>query len=725
MSLSLTAVNRSITTSFPSNKTKQSAGGVLWGAIGFFKTEERVIFVLTFQTPIQYLKGVGEKRAEQLHKLGIVTVRDLLCHFPRQYEDWSNITPIADAPREAPCCIRATALAKPVERNVRKGLSLYTFSAADPSGVLRVTLFNNKYAAAKIEAGGQYLLFGTVTGSFRAPEMSSPLIEPAEGGNRIRPVYPLTGGITSRYLEKLVGTALLELDKALDTDPLPFSLRQRHQLCTYRYALENIHFPTDTHAMELARRRLAFEELLLLQLGLLRLKGRTKATTGIQIQANYTADFCAHLPFSLTGAQQRAVSECLADMQQTVPMNRLLQGDVGSGKTAVAACVAHSAIRNGYQCVMMAPTEILAQQHFESLSRLFSNETDIHIGLLTGSLTKKQKEVVLKGAAEGSIQFLVGTHALLSETVQFANLGLVITDEQHRFGVRQRASLAAKGHYPHLLVMSATPIPRTLALMVYGDLDVSVLDELPPGRTPVKTFAVGTDVRARAYGYVRQFLDNGQQAYVVCPLVEEGETDLVAAEAYAKQLAEGPLAGYSLGLLHGKMKPRDKERVMSDFADNRLSVLVSTTVVEVGVDVPNAVLMVIENAERFGLAQLHQLRGRVGRGKLSSTCILISDAQNAEAVKRLKVMCETTDGFRIADEDLKLRGPGDFFGKRQHGLPELKIADLFTDMPLLHEAQAAARALYADDSTLSSPENALLFEAVKALFERTGEQGLN
>lgn len=681
--------------------------------------------MLTFQTSIQYLKGVGEKRAEQLHKLDIFTVQDLLYHFPRQYEDWSTVTPIANAPRNTPCCVRATALSKPLERNVRKGLSLYTFSVTDASGVLRVTLFNNKYAAAKIEAGKQYLFFGTVSGSYHAPEMSSPLIEPAENGDRIRPIYPLTGGITSRYLEKLVGTALSELDKSLDNDLLPTDLRKEHQLCTFRYALENIHFPTDTHALELARRRLAFEELLLLQLGLLRLKGRTQASTGIQITTDFSTEFCEHLPFSLTGAQSRAINECLMDMRGTIPMNRLVQGDVGSGKTAVAACVAYSAIRNGYQCVMMAPTEILAQQHFKSVSGLFAHRPEIQVGLLIGSMTKKQKETVLQDAANGNIQFLIGTHALLSETVQFHNLGLVITDEQHRFGVRQRAVLASKGDFPHLLVMSATPIPRTLALMVYGDLDVSILDELPPGRTPIQTFAIGTDKRARAYGYVRKFLQEGQQAYVVCPLVEEGETDLVAAEAYVKQLAKGPLSGYSLGLLHGKMKAKEKEQIMADFAANRLSVLVSTTVVEVGMDVPNAVLMVIENAERFGLAQLHQLRGRVGRGKLASTCILISDAQNEEAVRRLKVMCETTDGFKIADEDLKLRGPGDFFGKRQHGLPELKVANLFTDMPLLKETQQAARALYTKDHTLSLSQHALLKEAVNALFERTGEQGLN
>ncbi len=681
--------------------------------------------MLTFQTSIQYLKGVGEKRAEQLHKLDIFTVQDLLYHFPRQYEDWSTITPIANAPRNTPCCVRATALSKPLERNIRKGLSLYTFSVTDASGVLRVTLFNNKYAAAKIEAGKQYLFFGTVSGSYHAPEMSSPLIEPAENGDRIRPIYPLTGGITSRYLEKLVGTALSELDKTLDNDLLPADLRKEHQLCTFRYALENIHFPTDTHALELARRRLAFEELLLLQLGLLRLKGRTQASTGVQITTNFSTEFCEHLPFCLTGAQSRAINECLTDMRGTVPMNRLVQGDVGSGKTAVAACVAYSAIRNGYQCVMMAPTEILAQQHFKSVSKLFAHRPETRVGLLIGSMTKKQKETVLQDTANGTIQFLIGTHALLSEAVQFDNLGLVITDEQHRFGVRQRALLASKGDFPHLLVMSATPIPRTLALMVYGDLDVSVLDELPPGRTPVQTFAIGTDKRARAYGYVRKFLQEGQQAYVVCPLVEESETDLIAAEAYVKQLAEGPLAGFPLGLLHGKMKAKDKEQIMADFAANRLSVLVSTTVVEVGMDVPNAVLMVIENAERFGLAQLHQLRGRVGRGKLASTCILISDAQNQEAVRRLKVMCETTDGFRIADEDLKLRGPGDFFGKRQHGLPELKVADLFTDMPLLKEAQTAARAVYAADNALALSEHKPLKNAVKMLFERTGEQGLN
>ena len=681
--------------------------------------------MLTIETPIQYLKGVGEKRAEQLNKLGIRTVGDLLSHFPRQYEDWSTVTPIASAPRDVPCCIRATAMATPLERRIRKGLSLYTFSAVDASGVIRVTLFNNKYAAAKIEAGQQYLFFGTVSGSLNSPELSSPLIEPAETGTRIRPIYPLTAGITSRYLEKLVGTALLTLDKALDADPLPHALRQKYRLCTYRYALENIHFPADHDALTIARRRLIFEELFVLQLGLLGLKNPTKTKTSICIEHDYTADFAAHLPITMTGAHRRAVADAVRDMHKPTPMNRLLHGDVGSGKTAVAACLAYTVIHNGYQCVMMAPTEILAQQHYQSLCRMFRHDPTIHVGLLTGSMTKKQKDLIRRDVENGTCHLLVGTHALLSDTVQFSRLGLVITDEQHRFGVRQRSALTAKGEHPHLLVMSATPIPRTLALIVYGDLDISVLDELPAGRTPIATYAIGTDKRARAYGYVRKFVDEGRQAYVICPLVEEGETDLVAAEAYAKELAEGPFKGYSLGLLHGKMKPREKEQIMTDFAENRISVLVSTTVVEVGMDVPNAVLMVIENAERFGLAQLHQLRGRVGRGKYASTCILISDAQNEEAIRRLKVMCETTDGFRIADEDLKLRGPGDFFGDRQHGLPEMKIADFLSDMTLLREAQNAARAVYSADPALVFLEHKPLQTAVHNLFERTGGQGLN
>ena len=513
--------------------------------------------MLTEQTSIQYLKGVGEKRAQLFARLGIITVGDLLAHYPRHYEDWSVITRLCDVSFDTPCCIKAKALTKPTEQFVRKGLSLYRFSASDATGVMRVTLFNNKYAAAKIERGQEYLFFGSVTGTYRQPEMSSPLIEPAETGARIRPIYPLTGGLTSRIIEKSVATALLELDKQLEEDILPFELRQRYALCTHRYALENIHFPTDHTALQTARNRLVFEELLLLQLGLLRLKGRTKATTCAQLREDHSGEFAAFLPFTMTSAQQRAVADCVRDMRGTTPMNRLLQGDVGSGKTAVAACVAYCMIRGGFQCAMMAPTEILAEQHYRSLSKLFEKNTDIHVGLLTGSMTKTQKSAVLNGVKDGSIQFVVGTHALLSESVAFSSLGLVITDEQHRFGVRQRTTLAEKGQNPHLLVMSATPIPRTLALIIYGDLDISVLNELPPGRTPIQTYAIGTDKRSRAFGYIRKHIDEGRQAYIVCPLVEEGETDLIAATQYAEKLAAGPFKGYTVGLLHGKMKPKN------------------------------------------------------------------------------------------------------------------------------------------------------------------------
>jgi ATP-dependent DNA helicase RecG len=679
---------------------------------------------VTLSTPIQYLKGVGERRAAQFARLGITDVGTLLRHYPRQYEDWSSVVTIAAAPQGEPCCIKATAMTAPQEHRVRKGLSLFKFTASDGISILHVTLFNNKYAAAKIKAGEEYLFFGAVNTGYRRAEMTSPLIEPAQDGARIRPIYPQTEGLTSRVIESAVAGALLALDRELDQDPLPPALRQDHNLCTRRYALENIHFPAGHEALAVARRRLVFEELLLLQLGLLRLKGRTRSRTGAVLERDYTTDYLKLLPFTLTGAQARAIADCVRDMRGEYPMSRLVQGDVGSGKTAVAAGVAYTAIRNGFQAAMMAPTEILAEQHYKSLSGLLE-PGGARVGLLTGSMTAAKKRELLAFTAAGQIDFLIGTHALLSEGVEFQKLGLVVTDEQHRFGVAQRAALAAKGANPHLLVMSATPIPRTLALILYGDLDVSILDELPPGRQPIETYAVNSAKRERAYGYVRKHLDQGRQGYIVCPLVEEGETDLISATEYAQKLAAGPFREYKLGLLHGKMKPAEKERVMADFAENRLQLLVSTTVIEVGVDVPNAVIMVIENAERFGLAQLHQLRGRVGRGKHQSTCILISDAQNEEAVRRLKVMCQTNDGFKIADEDLKLRGPGDFFGSRQHGLPNLKIADMMGDMPLFREAQEAAQALIAADPALEQPENRPLQEEVRRLFDQVGESGLN
>lgn len=674
---------------------------------------------------IRELKGVGDKRADLYKKLDIFTVGDLLRHYPRAYEDWSKIIPVSLAMPNEPCCVKGWVVAAPTEHRVRKGMTLYRFRVSDGQNSIQVTLFNNRYAAAKIHRDEEVLLYGTVTRNGRHFEMTSPLIEAASTGERIRAIYRQTEGLSSRMIETNVRQALALVERAALPDCLPQDLRERMDLCDQLAAWREVHFPTSTAALDAARRRLVFEELFLLQIGLLRMKNRARGVTGARVTADYTAQYTAGLPFKLTGAQSRAIAECVRDLAAERPMSRLVQGDVGSGKTAVAAGVAYTVIRNGWQAAMMAPTEILAEQHAETLHKLLGDS--VRIALLTGSVTNAKRQALFAALAQGEIDLLVGTHALIGEHVHFARLGLVITDEQHRFGVGQRAALAAKGVNPHMLVMSATPIPRTLALILYGDLDVSVLDELPPGRQPIQTFAISSQKRERAYGYVRRHLDEGRQGYIVCPLVEEGEepTDLTAATELFKNLQSGPFCGYRLGLLHGRMKPAEKERTMAAFAAGEIQLLVSTTVIEVGVDVPNAVILVVENAERFGLAQLHQLRGRVGRGQHLSTCILISDHSGDETRRRLQVMCATTDGFRIADEDLKMRGPGDFFGSRQHGLPNLKMADLMADMALVQLAQTSAANRLSADPELSLPENAPLRLAVARLFAQVGAQGLN
>jgi len=675
---------------------------------------------------VRSLRNVGDRRAELLGKLGIYTVSDLLRNYPRAYEDWSAVVPIDEAPLHQTCCIKATALHAPSEHPIRKGMTLYKFTVTDGTATMKITLFNNRYVAKTIRTNETYLFFGTVTGNFTKYEMAAPMIEPAEGKQRIRPIYRQTEGLTSRIIEELVSQAFAAKGCAPDTDPLPEELRNKHSLCTRRFAIENIHFPDNAAAIDIARRRLIFEELLVLQLGFLQLKGRTKGHNAAIMATDFTAEYVKLLAFTPTGAQNRAIADCIGDMQGHHPMSRLIQGDVGSGKTAVAAAAAYTAAKNGYQTALMAPTEILAEQHYRSLSSLLS-AGGVRVALLTGSMPAAAKRECVNLLAAGEIDVIAGTHALISSNVEFKLLGLVITDEQHRFGVAQRAALACKGDTPHTLVMSATPIPRTLALIVYGDLDVSVLDELPPGRQPIETYHINSGKRARAYEYVKKHINDGRQAYIVCPLVEdtEQESDLASATEYAEKLSTGVFSGYSLGLLHGRMKGVDKERIMTGFSAGNIQILVSTTVIEVGVDVPNSVIMVIENAERFGLAQLHQLRGRVGRGAYRSTCILISDAETDEANRRLKIMCETNDGFKIADEDLKLRGPGDFFGNRQHGLPDLRIANLIEDSSLMIEAQESAKKLLNGDPRLSLPEHAALADEVRLLFEHVGEHGLN
>lgn len=665
-------------------------------------------------TNIQYLKGVGEKRAKLLNKLGIFTVGDLLHYYPREYTDWSKTVAIDEAPFDEPCCIRAVVDHTPKGIKVRGSMTLYKTVATDGQNIINLVFFNNKYTAESLKAGEEYLFYGKVGGNFHRREMIAPLVENVENGARIHPIYALTAGINSKYLERLVKQAF-SLGIDYFEDCIPQALRDRLCLMEINEAIRRLHTPPSLDYMYEARRRMIFEELFVFQLGLMKLRGNRREETPVNIGTDYTEEFCRSLPFRLTGAQKRAVSESVKQMTSQITMNRLLQGDVGSGKTAVAAALLYTVIKNGYQCAFMAPTEILAQQHYATCVKLFSH-TSIKIELLTGSVTASAKNKIKQRLRDGETDLIIGTHALIQDDVEFRSLGLVITDEQHRFGVKHRAMLSRKGDRPHTLVMSATPIPRTLALMVYGDLDVSVLDELPPGRQPIETYCVAGKLRERAFGYVKKHLDEGRQGYIVCPLVEEGDnSDIAAAESYAENLSKGFFDGYSVGLLHGKMKPKKKEDVMSRFVSGEIKLLVSTTVIEVGVDVPNAVIMVIENAERFGLSQLHQLRGRIGRGEHKSTCILITDAQGENAKKRMDIMKSTTDGFKIADEDLKMRGPGDFFGARQHGLPNLKMASL-TDSEILTEAHRFARETLEKDPELSSEENKNLNSAIFELF---------
>ena len=678
-----------------------------------------------WNVPISSLKGIGPKRAQLFAKLGVPSAGALLRLYPRAYEDWSKVTPLAEAAPGETVCIRAM-VGRPVKEHViRKGMVLYKTVAYDGMLRLDLTFFNNRFVADSLEQGREYLFYGRLDQGAVGRQMTSPSFAPADRPLGLKPIYRQTEGLPSRLISSTVKQALVLCTPDLLNDPLSEALRQEAGLCSLGQAIQWIHFPRSHRELEQARKRLIFEELLVLQLGLLRLRGRQRKTGAQQLCTDRTAEFFSRLPFEPTGAQRRAVAECVEDMKKDTPMSRLLQGDVGSGKTAVAAAVMDTAVAGGWQCALMAPTEILAEQHARSLEGFFK-DSGVSVALLTGSTKPSRKKEVLAGLADGSIQIAVGTHALISENVMFDNLGLVVTDEQHRFGVGQRSALARKGKMPHMLVMSATPIPRTLALMIYGDLDLSVLDELPPGRQKIATYAVGSALRERIYRFLRKHLEEGLQAYIVCPLVEEGEsTDLVAASEYAEKLAQREFAEYRVGLLHGRMKAGEKEAVMRDFQQNQVQLLISTTVVEVGVDVPNAVVMVVENAERFGLSQLHQLRGRVGRGSHPSTCILVSDAQNEEARRRLKVMCDTTDGFRIADEDLKLRGPGDFFGARQHGLPEMKMADMLTDTEALRKAGRMARRILEEDPELESPEYAGLSDLVKELFDSVGSEGLN
>lgn len=679
---------------------------------------------------IKYVKGIGPKRANKLSKLGIFTVEDLVFYFPRQYEDRNNLKKIFELEDQEKVTIRV--MVNSIETsNVRKGLVITKIGVRDETGFAKLALFNQEYITSTIKKGDTILVFGKVKKNQHGIELSSCEIELMSNNPKntcgIMPIYPLTYGLTNKELINIIKT-VFKNEQISIKEYLPKRIIEKYKLCSIDYAVKNIHNPINKDSLKVALYRLVFEEFLMLQLGLFLFKNGVTEKTGVLFKKDENLKkVLDSLPFKLTNAQNRALNEILDDMNSDKVMNRLVQGDVGSGKTVVALLSLANCVLNGYQGALMAPTEILAEQHYISLNETLS-QFGIKIGLLVGSLTKKKKENVLEKVKNNEIDILIGTHALIEDKVEFNNLGIVITDEQHRFGVRQRNKLSEKGYNPDILVMTATPIPRTLALILYGDLDISIIDELPPGRQPIETIAVYKDKRDRAYNsLVRSEVEKGRQVYIVCPLVEESESiEAKAAVDLVEELKSEFFTDLRLGLLHGKMKPSEKDEIMKKFKNRELDILVSTTVIEVGVNVPNATLMIIENAERFGLAQLHQLRGRVGRGSHKSYCILIYSSKSEVCSQRMNIMEQTTDGFKISEKDLEIRGPGEFFGTRQHGLPELKVANIFKHMKILKIAQQEARYIIGEDSKLSNYENKFLKQQVLKKFEnRLQEISLN
>ena len=671
--------------------------------------------------PITILKGIGPSKAAQFAALNIHTLQDLICHFPRGYEDRTRLVTIDQLEVDKPACFRAMVMNTPRTNHIRKGLDITKVQVADHTARLTLTFFNQKFTTGQLQYGKEYIFYGAVSGDFIGYNMTSPAFEaldaPPVTTRRILPIYPLTAGLSNASVLKAVRQALAICDVPPEIIPAP--VRQQYGILPAERAYYAIHEPASMAEAEQAKKRLIFEEFFVFSAGLSLMRATRAGKQTPAYQNTDLSAFMAALPFQLTGAQMRSIAEIMADFRKGAPMNRLVQGDVGSGKTMVAAAAAYCAAKNGRQSALMVPTEILAEQHHASLSRLLT-PLGLRVGLLTGSMKEKDKKMIRSAIADGSLDLIVGTHALLSDSTVFSNLGLVIADEQHRFGVTQRSKLSAKSSDPHLLVMSATPIPRTLALIMYGDLDVSILDELPPGRQTVDTFLVTESYRPRINAFIRKQVAEGHQCFVVCPAVEENEDlNIKSAELWADTLQTAVFPDLKVSLLHGKMKGAEKEAIMASFARGESHILVATTVIEVGVDVPNATLMVIEDADRFGLSQLHQLRGRVGRGSAKSYCILTSHSRNSETLQRLKAFCKTNDGFRIAEEDLRLRGPGDFFGSRQSGLPVFRVADLSCDLQTLKDAQAASAQWIDTCGTADTPEANALRQRISALFATT------
>ena len=669
-------------------------------------------------SPVTDLRGVGPARAAALQRLGIFTLYDLLAYFPRDYEDRTNPVEIAQLQPGVPACFEALVVSQPVLRRIGKGRDVTNLTVADETGKLTLHYFNQPYIKTQLHYGERYYFYGALPE--RGMQMANPAFEeagrPGTVTNRLLPVYPLTAGLSNRTLCACIRQAFSAAGALPEL--LPETVREQYGLCGVTEAYTAVHAPESWEALQSARKRLVFEEFFIFSAGLAVLRASRTDMHTIPYDTACMDAFFRALPFRLTGAQSGAIDQILRDLSSGHVMNRLVQGDVGSGKTMVAAAACFCAVKNGKQAAFMAPTEILAEQHEKTLSALLG-PLGVHVLLLTGAKTPAQKRAAREKIASGESQLIVGTHALISTGVEFHALGLVVADEQHRFGVAQRTRLTEKGDAPHLLVMSATPIPRTLALIAYGDLDVSVIAELPPGRRPVETFLVSEALRERLNGFIRKQCAGGHQVYVVCPAVEDGEENTMkSAEGWAQTLRDETFPELRVGLVHGRMKSAEKDAALSAFRAGDYDILVATTVVEVGVDVPNATLMVIENAERFGLSQLHQLRGRVGRGSAQSYCVLVSGTKNEETKKRLQALCKTTDGFKIAEQDLALRGPGDFFGSRQHGLPLLKVASLQMDLETLRDAQQAAAAVIQTADSLNAPELAPLKARVEALFTR-------
>lgn len=664
---------------------------------------------------IRYLKGIGEKRAELFAKKGIKTIQDLLYYFPRTHEDRTEKKQIADCTEGETVCVSITVFSPVREVRVRRNMLVSTMTVFDESGAMTVVWYNNRFVKNQFHTGDKYTIYGKLTKNRGKLEMVNPICE-LSGKERftgkIIPLYPLTNGLTQKMLQGSMELAIKEIGRM--EEYIPTEIREKYHIAELNYAMRNIHFPESFESYTIARERFVFEELLVLQLALGEKKDDNFKKDGIVFEnTECVNDFVQNLPFAMTDAQKKTLDEILADCKNGKMMNRLVQGDVGSGKTAVAAAAMYVAVKNGHQAAMMVPTEILALQHAQTLSELF-NGMGINVVILTGSMKAKDKRRAYDLISTGVADIVIGTHAIIQENVEFFDLAMVVADEQHRFGVEQRAKLAAKGNNPHILIMSATPIPRTLALILYGDLDISVIDELPPGRKTVKTYAVGENMRKRIYAFLQKNVNEGMQAYVVCPLIEETEkSDLKDAEMLSKTLRD-IFPNFKIGLIHGKMKPKLKDEVMTEFLNGEINILVSTTVIEVGVNVPNANIMIIENAERFGLSQLHQLRGRVGRGKEQAFCILFAHGRNEITKKRMETMCISNDGFYISEQDLKLRGPGDFFGTRQHGLPEMKIDNLFEDRDILALSQEAVKMIIDEDKNLTTEK----YKGLKARVER-------